>query len=277
MVLTPFVLIWQSPDKTGLKVATSDKAVIVLDQPLDGAVKPGAGSEVHVLNARLEGNVFLRDDKGTANPDDDLRIFGKNNQGLTYMEYDEKKERITYDSYVTIEDRDMRVEGEDMDIVLRPKGTPVPGKPTGFDGAQTMFLRKHVHIVIKDVGRSGVLPGTAPAAPRAANATKAPKTKTPCDLRCEGLMRIDLPKPRLPLRVGPPAPALPTFAEFSRNVEVVRGKLNEQPDRLFCDHLRLTLLPSDKPAPARARVLGSEADQQAAVAHSPARRPPHPA
>ncbi len=251
LILTPFALIWQSRDKKSVKVATSDKAILLLDQPIDGAMKPGGSGEMHVVNARLERNVFLRDDKGTPTRDDDLRIFGRENQGLRYIEFDEKKERIAYDSYVTIEDRDMRVSGEIMDIVLRPKGSPVPGKPGGFDGAQTMFLQKNVHIVIKDVGRSGIMPGTAAPSPT------APKGKTPLDLRCDGMMRIDLPTPRLPVAVGPPAPPAPTFAEFGRNVEVVRGKLNEQPDRLFCDHLRLMLMPSDKQpvAPAQGSAV----------------------
>ena len=63
-------------------------------------------------------------------------------------------------------------------------------------------------------------------------------------------MRVDLPAPRLPVRVGPPAPPGPTLAEFSKIVEVARGKLNEKPDLLFCDNLRLVLVPAAKPAPA---------------------------
>ncbi|MDR3635789.1 MAG: hypothetical protein P4L84_18450 [Isosphaeraceae bacterium] len=244
LVFAPFALIWVSRDGKDLKTATSDKAFVLLDQPFDLVVKPG-GAEMRVVNARLEGNVHLRDDKGTVGRDDDLRISGRGDEGLTYVEYDEAKQRITHDSYVTIEDGDMRVAGKDIEIVLRPKEVG-PGKAASYSGAQTIFLRKDVHIIIKDVGRSGVLPGTAPAAPKQG-------ARTPLDLRCDGLARFDLPKPRpilAPQAVGPPAPPLPTYAEFDRNVEVVRGRLGETPDRLLCDHLRLTFFPDDKIAAA---------------------------
>lgn len=249
LIFWPFALIWVSRDGKDLKTATSDKAYILLDQAFDIVVKPGGGGEMRVVNARLEGNVRLRDDKGTANADDDLRISGQGDEGLTYVEYDEAKQKITHDSFVTIEDGDMRVSGKGIEIVLRPKETANAGsttKPAGFDGAQTIFLRKDVRILIKDVGRSGVMPGTAPAGPKQG-------AKTPLNLRCDGLARFDLPKPRpplLPWMAGPPTPSAPTFAEFDRNVEVVRGKLDETPERMLCDHLRLTFLPTDKPAPA---------------------------
>lgn len=258
LIFSPFALIWVSRDGKDLKTATSDKAYVLLDQPFDLMVKPGGG-EMRVVNARLEGNVRLRDDKGTANPDDDLRVSGKGDEGLTYVEYDEAKQRITHDSFVTIEDGDMRVSGKGIEIVLRPKETGQAAgttKPVGFDGAQTIFLKKDVHILIKDVGRSGVMPGTAPAGPKQG-------ARVPLDLRCDGLARFDLPKPRPPLSprmAGPPAPPLPTFAEFDRNVEVVRGKLDENPERMLSDHLRLTFLPNERDAaPAPGGAVQAEA------------------
>ena len=65
-------------------------------------------------------------------------------------------------------------------------------------------------------------------------------------------MRIDLPEPKLPVRVGPPAPPAPTFATFSRDVRVLRGKVGQPPDQLDSDSLRLTLLPTAKPAASAA-------------------------
>ena len=52
-------------------------------------------------------------------------------------------------------------------------------------------------------------------------------------------MQIDLPEAPRPAQVGPPAPQGPTFAQFFRNVEVLRGKAGTVPDQLNCDHLRL--------------------------------------
>ena len=64
-------------------------------------------------------------------------------------------------------------------------------------------------------------------------------------------MQIDLPPPRIPVEVGPPAPADPTFARFLRNVEVHRGRPGVTPDELTCDTLDLMLVPADKPMPPR--------------------------
>ena len=57
-----------------------------------------------------------------------------------------------------------------------------------------------------------------------------------------------LPKSKLPVLVGPPAPPAPTLAQFDRNVVVLRGKADDGPDQLTCDTLKLSLVPGEKPA-----------------------------
>ena len=63
-----------------------------------------------------------------------------------------------------------------------------------------------------------------------------------------GEMVITFAEPEPVVRVGPPAPSGPTIATFERNVEVLRGQLVRLPDELYCDHLRLTLVPAEKRA-----------------------------
>jgi len=245
---SPFAMIMVSADGRSVKTVTSDVAKIELDKPFDLAPKPGASGSLRVVHARLEGSVHIRDDKGTpGNPADDLRIGP-----LTWVEYDEPKLQINSDSDVSIEDDVYRITGNGLLIKLRPKDDGLvrpPGSPTGFEDAQTAYLFKNVHILISDVGAGGILPGTS-------NPPKAkPGTPTPLDLKCDGLMQIDFPR-REPARtdrfVGPPASRGPTVAQFSRNVEVIRGKALPDLDRLNSDHLRLTLVPPEKPAAAPA-------------------------
>lgn len=235
---TPLAVIWQSSDGRSFKTATSDRATFDLDQPLGLAPKPGTSGNMRVVHARMEGDVRLRDDKGTPDPRDDLRITK-----LTYLEYDEAALQIASESDVVIEDNVYRILGQGFRINLRPKdeGPLPPGAATGFNGAQTAFLYKHVDITIRDVGPGGILPGDP-------KATRKPGEQTPLHLRCDGEMRVDLPAPRVQPRVGPPAPDGPTLAHFARNVEVVRGKVGQAPDQLDCDNLHLVLVPAAKGA-----------------------------
>ena len=234
----PFALISWSRDRRSLKTITSDKAVIDLDQPLGLANK--SDTPIHVIHAMIEGNVRLRDDKATRIPDDDL-VIGP----MAYIEYDEADLEIRSDREVVIQDVDMRVTGTGFLIKLRPKNETDPG--TGFPGAKTAYLRRDVHIVMNDVGRSGILPGTA-------RPEQAQGDKTPLDLRCAGQMQVDLPRERRypPTFVGPPQPPGTTLATFTRDVVVLRGKLHQMPDQLNCDDLRLILIQAEKAPAARA-------------------------
>ncbi|GAC1470064.1 MAG: hypothetical protein NVSMB9_14730 [Isosphaeraceae bacterium] len=243
--LRPFAMIWRSNDGQSFKTATSNVARLDLDKPLSLMSKPGTSHHLRVVHARLEDDVRLRDGKGTLNPLDDLRIGP-----LTYLEFDEANLQITSESDVLIEDSSYRITGTGLLIKLRPRAEgPAPpqvvgpgpgtGTGTGFNGAETAFLQKNVHIILHDVGPGGILPGNSGVARR-------PGEAVPLDLRCDGAMQIDLPIPRLPVRVGPPAPPSPTLAQFSRNVEVIRGRPDRTPDQLNCDHLRLVLIQGEK-------------------------------
>lgn len=248
---TPFAVIWMDRDGRGVKTATSDSATVDLDQPLGLIAQPGASGGVKVLHARMEGNVALRDDKGTPDPADDLRI-----SRLTYLEYDEPGLQIASESEILIEDGGYRITGRDLLIELRPRepqDAPAPRGGVGFNGAKTAFLRRDVHITIRDVGPSGILPGgnAAAATPAAAGAAAA-REPTPLELFADRQMQIDLPRPRAAVVVGPPAPQGPTVAQFYQNVEVLRGRPDRPRDQLTCDYLRLTLVPADRPPAAPA-------------------------
>ena len=237
---TPFALIWRSRDGRGLKTVTSRSATVDLDEPLGLISKPGAGGTMKVVHARIEGEVLLRDDKSTSDPADDFKISGP-----TYLEYDEASLQIIGDDKDTVvmEDAVYRVLGKGLLIKLRPVEPGLGSESSsGFNGAQTAILKRDVFITIFDVGPGGMLPGN-PGTKR-----KKAGEPTPLTARSDGMLQVDLPKPRIPVRVGPPAPPDPTFAHFHRNVEVLRGKTGRLQDQLYSDTLRLTLVPPEKEA-----------------------------
>ena len=209
---------------------------------------------------------MIRDDRGTVKDRSDDLLIGP----LTWVEFDDDKLLINSDSDVLIVDRDTRITGHGMLIKLRPKSeTGPPGaNSAGFEGAQSAQINQNVHVVFTDVSKTGFLPdtvqaksgragkGRGPGSGRSQQAQKNGKTKNqastepvPLDLRCDGSMQVEFPKPHLPVKEGPPAPPGPTLVHFERNVVVRRGKLTEQPDQLDCDNLDLTLVPAEKPAP----------------------------
>ena len=81
---------------------------------------------------------------------------------LTAVEYDEPTQQIRSESDVVIQDRDMRITGIGMKIQLRARdpNLPATGGSAGFDGAETLYLHKNVHVVMRDVGKSGILSGS---------------------------------------------------------------------------------------------------------------------
>lgn len=242
LIFRPFAVISQSRDGRKIQTATSDRATVILDKPMGLPGAGGSAGPMRVIHARMEGNVAIRDDKGTPRKNDDLIIR------LDYADYDEKSRTIESESHLVLTDRDMRVTGDEVQIDLREKDPDTPGGTAGFDGAKMITIRKNVHIVIQDVGQSGGLPGTAKPEQKS-------DKKTPVDVRCAGELRIELPEPAAPVIVGPPAPPAPTYATFNRNVTVLRGRVEEGADKLTCDELRLTMLPKEpdarpkKPAP----------------------------
>jgi hypothetical protein len=240
--LWPFAVVWRSQDGNTLKILEADQAEIDFDQPFD-AVKPG-GKPLKVIRATISGNVRLRDDKGTPeDPKDDL-VIGPMAKPVVY---DEPTLLITSESAVELQDKDMWATGVGLRIELRPN-EPLPDQlnsasQPGFNGAKAVELLKEAHVVIKNVGRSGILPGTHRASD--------PGEATPLDVTSAGAMtvpamRIELPKPKPPAQRGaPPTPPDPTFVDFATNVCVRRGA--KAPDQLNSDRLHLTMLPTETP------------------------------
>ncbi len=287
--LTPFLLIMKSHDGRNTKTITSDVAVIDLNAPLSFSTASD-GEPLKIKHAHLEPNVQVRDDKNTpGDRKDDMKIATRT------LDYDEPTQQITTDSHVVIEDPDMVTSGDGMLIQLRKEEMPRPaGSSSGFDGAERMDLNKNVHVLMRDVGRSGLMPGLAaprPTAhrtvdvtvqstatnPQAPNSSAPPAEPTPLDLRCDWKMQVFLPKPKPDVALGPPEPPAPTLVQFDRNVVVLRGDLDDRPDQLTCDTLKLTLMPSDTPPQPGATPPGTQSadadSPQPGLAQNPASGP----
>jgi hypothetical protein len=260
--LTPFLLITKSHDGKNTKTITSDRAVFDLNKPLSFDVSSGR-EPLKIKHAHLEPNVRVRDDKGTPrDPDDDMNIGP-----LTTTDFEDSTQQITTetDTYVVMQDPDMKTTGYGMVMQLWKDNAAEPGGPSsGFEGVEKLDLLKNVNVFIRDVGKSGIVSGSAPARKPAPQNGQAkieiangpngktaeptePVEPTPLHLSCDSTMQILMPKPKQPVLVGPPAPPAPTLAKFHRNVVVLRGKEDDGPDQLTCDTLDLTLVPGEKP------------------------------
>jgi len=248
---SPFAVVSLSKDGRKRQTITGKKAILDFDQPFN-LTKPGAGGKAsRVVHARVIDDVVIRDNKGTRTKADDLVV-----DRLTYLEYDEKALTIASESPVRLRDRDMLTTGVGLTIALRPIEDAARPGGAAFSGAETIWLSKEIHIHVDDVGQTGILPGASPAAGGAAHA------RTPLELTCDGPMRIDMPKPATPVKVGPPEPAGPTVARFKNNVRVRRGAV--APDELTSDTLQLTLIPAPKAAgPPVPAPEGAEGDPAA--------------
>ncbi len=278
--LTPFLLISKSSDGKSTKIITSDVAVFDLNEPLSFNVTSSA-QPLKIKHARLEPNVWVRDDKGTpGDQSDDMKIGP-----LTTVDYEESTQQITtqLDTYVVIKDPEMSATAYGLIMQLRKTEALAPGGSSGFEGVERVDLLKNVHVVLRDVGKSEMVPGGKKgAADKAAvsrNATAKPGSKdltataaaepVPLDIRCDSKMQVYMPKPKRPVLVGPPAPPVPTLVQFERNVVVLRGKPDTKPDQLTCDTLKLSLVPSEKlDQPLTAGTKGSPAQSDLAATPS---------
>ncbi|WP_169976673.1 hypothetical protein [Tautonia rosea] len=233
IVLAPFAVIWGSNKDGSTKVMSGDRAVIDFDQPFSFM---GGGPKPNVVHAKIEGideHVLILDDKGTPDPQDDMVVT------VPYAEYFEKQMQLRCDDQVQLVDGDVTVRGKGLVISLRPGDGG-----GGFPGAEVVTLNQGVEITSEDIGSSGFVPGNALPEQQVASADGVEAPKTPGKLT-SGSMRLQLPKPRMPAPVGPPAPPAPTIAEFSTNVVIERGV--EQPDRITGDHLYAILVPGAEP------------------------------
>jgi hypothetical protein len=255
--LRPFALITKSHDGKNTKTITGDLAILDMSEPLGLNLNPN-GESPKIKHARLEGNVWVHDDKNTPNdPSDDMKVGP-----ITTAEYDEPTQQIRTDSHVVIQDPDMIATGDGMLIQLRKDDGARPGGSTaGFSGAERLDLLRNVHVVIHNAG--GIMPASnsspsnhqpagtrldqAPPAPgETASTTVKSEPPTPLDIRCDLKMQVYLPKPRLPVLIGPPAPPAPTVVQFDRNVVCLRGAIDDQPDQLTADMLKLSLVSGEQ-------------------------------
>lgn len=255
ITLTPFALVWMSKDRKSIKTLAGDRAEIEFDRPFEMG-KPGAG-EARLIRGRIVDDVRIRDDKGTPTLDDDLTIGP-----LTSLEFDGTTDQIRSDSPVVIRDRDLTATGVGLRIDLRPReGAAQAGgigsTGSGYAGARTVYLLSKAHIVVKDVGRTGIVPGVGGKARQAGDGPR------PGDVQSDGAMRIDLPLPRPPVWCGPPEPSEPTLVHFKKNVKVRQGD-PDRPDQCDADELHLTLIPNeDLPSTPAARALAETKKEQA--------------
>ena len=158
MRLTPFLLISKSSDGKSTKTITSDVAVFDLNEPLSFNVASSA-EPLKIKHAHLEPNVWVRDDKGTPrDPIDDMKIGP-----LTTVDYEESTQQITtqLDTYVVVQDPEMAATGYGMVMQLRKTDATAPGGSSGFEGVERLDLLKNVHVVMRDVGKSGLMAGSA--------------------------------------------------------------------------------------------------------------------
>jgi len=274
--MKPFALISKSRDGKNTKTITSDVATFDLNEPLSLNVS-SEGEPLKIKHARLEPNVWVNDDKGTPRDRrDDMKIGP-----IRTVEYDEASQQISTESHVVMVDPDMVTTGDGMLIQLRKDDAQRPGGSSGFQGAERLDLLKNVDVVMRDVGKAGIMPGSqkgkrvAPAkSPRKTEVSdrSGPATArssellepTPLHLHCDSKMQVYLPKPQLPVEVGPPAPPAPTLVQFERNVVVIRGQLDARPDQLTCDTLKLSLVPGEKPPGRQTPVPGPDAGEASA-------------
>jgi hypothetical protein len=283
--MRPFAMIGKSGDGKSIWRLIAESATLDLNQPIGISNKPNSEG-IKVEHALVEGDVRIRDDHGTP-----LVLADDMNIGpMTYVDYDEAKRLITTESHVHIQDPDQTTYGDGLEILLRKPDPNVAvaqnSSSSGFGGAEYAILQKNVHVMMRDVGSSGVLPGGAPQparktagasttvdltvdAPARDSRAKDDKTATvdeplPLYVQSDGLMRVDFPPDTVPVAVGPPAPPAPTLVRFERKVVAVHGHPDRDPNQLDCDTLRLTLIPATAlppPGKGKAGSGGKKADK----------------
>src|SRR5262249_60000265 len=118
-----------------------------------------------------------------------------------------------------------------------------------YNGARTAFLLRNVRIEVKDVGRSGIVPGAGMSSGRPRRPGEKDDGPRPGVVQSDGPMRVDLPRPRPRVVCGPPVASEPTIVVFARNARARQGD-PRQPDQCDADLMHLTLVPTeDLPAP----------------------------
>ena len=130
----PFALIWRDRNGKAIKTVTSKEATVVFNNAPDMVRGKGTKKEEpsRVAEATLAGDVRIRDDKGTPNQlGDDLTI------AIDDLHYDGKKDTISSDKRLVLEERDTMATGEGLAIELLPGESNGPGMTNGYTGARS--------------------------------------------------------------------------------------------------------------------------------------------
>ena len=282
--MKPVAMIFESKDGRKHQTVTADHATVDLSQPLGLSSKQG-NDAMRIVHALIEGDVRIRDNHGTpSNPLDDTNIGP-----MTHLVFDEDKHQFTTESQVVMRDSEQTTTGEGMLVQLRKKASidNVAGQAsTGFEGAEYLILFKNPRVTMRDVGNSGVMPGTSPTRKNQKSAAVNVQTgnggstgkkdtstePSPLIITSDGPMRVDFAKEVIPVLVGPPEPPAPTKVKFERNVVALQTHPGRLPDQLNCDSLKLTLVPSEKPPtqPKSTEAGSTQAEISTATTHAPA-------
>ena len=121
--MKPFAMIARSSDGKTTQTLTADKATMDMNQPVGLSSKQGSEA-TKILHAEIEGDVRIRDDRGTPNdPSDDMNIGP-----ITYLVFDDSTQQITTESHVIMQDPGQTTVGDGLLIQLRKADPERPGR-----------------------------------------------------------------------------------------------------------------------------------------------------
>jgi lipopolysaccharide export system protein LptA len=245
----PVAVILRSRGGATLRTISGQSALVEFNRAFDMS-RPGS-EPTKVVRARIQGQVQLRDDRGTSGDIADDLVIGP----MDYVTFDDASKQITSESKVELRDRSLVASGVGLQIdLLERSESTTHSLAGGYEGARTIKVMRDIQVEVQDVGSSGIVPGASrPRTDRDAQAP--PREPRPGVLRHDGPMRIDLPAARPQPTIGPPAPASPIHVHCARNVRLRQG--TQDPDSLDCDNLFLTLVPDPEKENAPPRGEGA--------------------
>lgn len=241
-----------------------DQADIEFDQPLSDQSLMRDAQNRHPVAGKVTGSVHLRNNRGTANPDDDLHLY------TPWLAYNDKDHRVWTKADVRIVDSEaagsspqavVTATGMEVQLVAeekleQPKNTKTKAskdqqKKTSITGVQFVTLEKNICMDLLLDSRSAFLGGSD----KTSSATdKKAGEKSPVVINCRGPFNYT---------VAQDPDAEPDRADYKDMVNVIRKQIvgatantpdatpAVQYDQLDCDHLTLLFnrLPSQQSQP----------------------------